>query len=99
MARTCFSKATHAIIGTTPAKKEIIDGEEVEWGPSSGVLQWHDNEFDAHRDCRDMRKEGAVCHVVEAPGGELSDSACVELDYWMFGELFQERAIKAGQPD
>ena len=97
MARTCFSKATHAIIGTTPPKKEIIDGEEVEWGPGSGVLHWHDNELDAHRDCREMRKDGAVCHVVASPGGELGDAAAVELDYLIFGELVQARAIEAGQ--
>ena len=58
MARTYFSAATHAVVGTD-AKG------------ASGVLFWHDNEVDAHREAKSVQAGGGSCQVVPAPGGNL----------------------------
>lgn len=59
MARTYFSRATHAILGTQ------ADG-------ARGILHWHDNEFDAHRDAKEINRQGGNCRVISAPNGDLN---------------------------
>ncbi len=44
-------KATHAIIGYHPLA-------------GAGILFWHDEEFAAWRDCRDLKKDGGFCRVI-----------------------------------
>lgn len=39
-----------------------------------GVVHWHDNELDAHRDAKEINKAGADVRVVPAPGGELGEN-------------------------
>jgi hypothetical protein len=71
MARTSYSKATHALVGIGP------DG-------GAGVVHWHDNELDAARDAREINAAGGNVQVVTAPGGELSeqDRGAVENLVW-----------------
>ena len=58
--RTYCSKATHAILGSHP-----------ELG--NGILCWHDNEFDAHRDCKNLNNApNASCRVIKTPAGDMA---------------------------
>jgi hypothetical protein len=39
----------------------------------AGVLFWHDNELDAHREAKEIRKTlGASAKVYPTPGGDMS---------------------------
>lgn len=65
MARTCMTSATHAVIGV-----ECIAGQR--YPLSTGILYWHDNEFEAWAESRRVNEAGGSSRVVNAPGGELS---------------------------
>lgn len=74
MARTHISAATHAIVGT-----------DAEGG--GGVLHWHDNELDAHRDVRAINRAGGSAKVVPAPGGEMDPGLRSHVKALVFGAL------------
>lgn len=66
MARTYFSKATHALIGYDAPYEDGRPG-------GAGVVQWHDNELDAWRDAKEINAAGGSVRVVPAPEGEIQE--------------------------
>ena len=73
--RTSCDKATHAIIG--------IDSGET---PCRGILHWHDNEIDAHRDAKDINQQGGFCRVIETPDGEVKEVKDELFNLCVYGE-------------
>lgn len=72
MARTYYSAALFAVYGK---------GDPGGMG-GFGVLFWHDNEIDAHREAQRVNKAGGDCKVVPAPGGKLDfNITSAVLDY------------------
>lgn len=77
--RTCLSKATHAVVG--------FEGADANY--ASGVLYWHDNEFDAWVEAKRINNiPDGICYVVSAPKGKLpqdTEQAIRELIINFFG--------------
>lgn len=71
--RCGMNKAQFAIIGTEPGD------EKHGTGPAFGILYWHDNELDAHRDAKAISGRGGICRVERSPDGVLAEDVVDEV--------------------
>lgn len=69
--RCAMGDATHAVVGTTAPTEDKPQG-------TGGVICWHDNELEAHRERKEINEAGGSVRVIEAPGGEMDPEGVLE---------------------